>query len=366
MVKETKNKLAQLGKLIEENDWLLAIIAGILVIAVGFFVGWYNNKIIPTYDNLHFLTTSSNPLRILSNWDGPDYLSIAKNGYMAAKSTSFFPLYPLFIRAFHYVFRSYLWSGLMVSWVCMVGAIYFYLQIARETGIVKSSQESFKALVVFLFIPTGVFLFAAYGMSLVCMLGFASVYFALKKRWYLVAILLMLAAAAHPLGVLFIIFDTIILLSNRVSLLKIAATFITGCLGLLGYMVYLYVAYDNALGFVKQQQKVHGWLGGHYLTLITSTNFLNAMFYILVILSVLYFIKKRPSFAFFSALFLLIPIIGGQWGGFNRYVLIDFTIPLMIYDYLKNKVYLYTSTTILLVIFWTYTLLQYAGGYIGS
>lgn len=366
MVKEAINKLNKLKKLIEKYDWLLAIVVSLAVIAIGFFIGWYNNKIIPSYGNPHFLTISSNPLKILSNWDGPDYLYIAQHGYVLAKNTGFFPLYPILIRAFHYVFRSYLWSGLIVSWTFMVGAIYYYLQIAKEIKIVNTKLDSFKALVVFIFMPTGVFLFAAYGMSLVCMLGFASVYFSLKKKWYFSAILLALAAAAHPLGVLFIILDALILLSKKVSLSKIVGTIIGGCLGLIGYMIYLYFAFNNALSFVKEQQNVHGWMAGHYLTLITSTNFFNALFFVLVVLSVIYFIKKNPSFSLFSVLFLLIPIIGGQWGGFNRYVLIDFTIPLMIYDYLKNKAYLYTSTVILLVVFWTYTLLQYTGGYIGS
>lgn len=355
-----------LKKQLEKNQLLLALVVVLAVALLGTWLGWYNDKIIPVKQGAGYAYRSSDPLRVLSNWDGPDYIAIAQHGYTNVSSTNYFPLYPMLIRAGYYIVRSYLVSAVIVAWACLIGAVYFYIGIAKHIGVVKNSSEIFRASLTFLFLPTAVFLFATYPMSLVAMLGLGSVYFALKKRWGLTAILLLLATTSHILGLFFLVLSVLILIESNLPTKKIISTVSVGMLGTLLFMIYLYYKYNDILSFIKSQHSVHGWLGTNYYRLLITTDVLNIVFCLLILLAAIYYWSRRKSFSIFVGLFLLIPLVGGQWGGFNRYILIAFPIPLMLFDYLKHRVNLYISATTILVVLWAYTLLQYAGGYIGS
>jgi hypothetical protein len=119
------------------------------------------------------------------------------------------------------------------------------------------------------------------------------------------------------------------------------------------------------LEFLKSQTHIHGWLRANYLNLLLSTSYLNAFLAGLLIIAAVYFWDKRKSFSIYSLLFLLIPLVGAKWGGFNRYVIMAFPIPIMVYQFFKNK-QAYVWVVMLTAIFWTYTLLQYAAGFISS
>ena len=62
----------------------------------------------------------------------------------------------------------------------------------------------------------------------------------------------------------------------------------------------------------------------------------------------------------------MIPLLGGQFGGFVRYTLMDFPVFFMFYDYLRKKSLAYPVFISLIAIGWTYILLQYTGGYLGG
>jgi hypothetical protein len=353
-------------RLVVRHDMLLALLLAASVIGAGTWLGWYNNKIIPAYANAHFHYLSSNPLSFLSNWDGPDYIAIAQHGYTALMSTSLFPLYPLLVRALYYVVRSYLISALLISWVSFTGAIYFYAKILKQLGLVKAGSSSISALAPFVLFPTAIFFIATYTESLFAFFALASIYYALNRHYVLAGILLLLATMTHVTGLFLVVLDAMILWEEKVPIKRIAITILTGMVGLAIFMTYLYIRYHDALAFVKAQKQGHGWLGADYLRLITSTDVFNILFCILLIAAGVYYWNKRRSLAVYALLFLLIPILGAQWGGFNRYVLMAFPIPLMLYEALKDKRQLYTFILIVSSILWTYTLLQYAAGYIGS
>jgi hypothetical protein len=353
-------------RLVIRYDILFAALVAVSVIGLGTWLGWYNNKIIPAYPKAHFHYISSNPLSFLSNWDGPDYIAIAQHGYTTMMNTSFFPLYPLVVRVIYYVLRSYLMSALFVSWASFVGAIYFYTKILKRLGLVEPETNSILAILPFILFPTAVFFIATYTESLFAFFALASIYYALNRHYVLAGILLLLATMTHVTGLFLVVLDAMILWEEKVPIKRIAITILTGMVGLAIFMTYLYIRYHDALAFVKAQKQGHGWLGADYLRLITSTDVFNILFCILLIAAGVYYWNKRRSLAVYALLFLLIPILGAQWGGFNRYVLMAFPIPLMLYEALKDKRQLYTFILIVSSILWTYTLLQYAAGYIGS
>lgn len=353
-------------RFIKRHDLALAVCIAIIVICFGSWLGWRNNKIIPGYPFPHFRYNSTDPLRFLANWDGPDYITIAKHGYQRIFDASFFPLYPLLIRLVHYVLPSYLLSALLISWGSFIGVLYFYAKILRHLGIVKTTTNLFYALLLLVLFPTGVFFIATYTESLFAFLALASIYAALKHRPLLCGVLLFFAAITHITGLPLIILDALILWEERLPIVQIASVAGAGVVSIAAYMAYMYSAFRDPLAFVTSQKKIHSWLGHNYYEMLKTTDALNIVFSLLLIASAWYYWNRRRSFSVYSILFLLIPAVGAQWGGFNRYVLAAFPIPIMLYEILKNRRQAYTAVLIVFSILWTLTLLQYAAGYIGS
>jgi Gpi18-like mannosyltransferase len=359
-----KLKLAEVKRLVVKYDILLAISIAVAVILASVWLGYMNSKVIPVVPGYRY--SSHDPLNFLSDWDGPYYLHIAKYGYTNLLSAGFYPLYPLLVRVFYYVLRSYLLSALFVSWVSLVGAVYFYLKIVRQLGMVDSEANRFMSILPFVLFPTGVFLVATYTESLFAALALGSIYFSLKRHFIPAGIFLLLANLTHVTGILLITLDILILCEERTPIWKSAAVLLKGAVGAFAFMAFLYVRYHNALAFYESQTQVHEWLGKGYRHLLSSMSGLNALFVVLLVVSAVYFWRRRKSFSVYALLFLLIPILGTQWGGFDRYVLMAFPIPLMMYESLRRKPQAYYAVVVLSAMLWTYTLVQYTAGYIGS
>jgi hypothetical protein len=147
---------------------------------------------------------------------------------------------------------------------------------------------------------------------------------------------------------------------------NVAATVCIGSAGLLGYMFYLWRRFNDPFAFIKAQKTIHGWGQHSYISLITRADPLNAVLIVLLIMTAIYWWPRRKSFAIYSLLFLLIPIAGRQYGGFNRYVLMAFPLQFMLFAYFRDKKRIFPYVLALLAVVWTYFTLQYAGGYIGN
>ena len=145
----TKKYWAVFRELTEKNDLLLSLLIAVSVIAIATFIGWYNNKVVLGYPYPHFHYQGHNVLGFLSNWDGVNYLYIARHGYANSKLASFYPLYPVLIKGLDYIVPSYLISSLLISWFSLVGAIFFYIKILRHLKVVVSQSEAVRAVLFF-------------------------------------------------------------------------------------------------------------------------------------------------------------------------------------------------------------------------
>ena len=367
MINKLTLKFNKLTSYIVERDLLLSIIIALLLIFLTFSIGAYNNKAVPVSSGVlsHYNLEPNNPLKILSNWDGPNYIRIANNGYESNYLTNFFPLYPLLVRLVHQIVSSPLVSALFVSWICFILAIYFYLKIVKKLFNLKSNKRALYGLVFFILFPTSVFLMATYNTSLLAFLSLGAIYYALQKRPLISGIFGFFATLTHITGVFVVILCALILLENKINIGKVITTFVIGMLGIGSYSYYLANHFNNAFAFVSSQ-KVHGWLTFHISTFFKSFELINAVMVVLVVFSIAYWWNKKKSFSIYSFLFLLIPLIGGQFGGFNRYCLLDFPIALMGYSFLRDKRAWYTLIIIIASIGWAYYAFQYLGGYVGG
>ncbi len=371
MAAATQSLQRQFSKFIAtivKKDLLLSILVAFIVIIFGVFLGWENNKVVPLNTNpiVHYRAEGQTGLNFMSNWDGPDYLQIVATGYTSASQTNFFPLYPIVVRAINWVLHSRLYSALLVSWVAFIGAIYFYLKIIKQLSNGQDNREALRGVLLFVLFPTGVFLLATYTESLFAMLALGAIFYALQKRYLPAALLTMLATATHVNGLFLLVLIPMLLFEQREKLSKILVSLLIGAGGILSYMAYLAIRFKNPFAFITAQ-RAHGWLRNGYANhLLTTLNIFNLAAIILLILSILYWRNRRKSFALYSFFYLCIPFIGGQFGGFNRYVLMAFPVQIMLYERFKKSSIAYTAVIAIFVALWSYFMLQYAGGYVGG
>jgi hypothetical protein len=130
-------------------------------------------------------------------------------------------------------------------------------------------------------------------------------------------------------------------------------------------MTYLLFRYHNPLEFIDAQ-KDHHWLQSPLISQLGSFGIIDYTLVVIIILTTVYWWKRRKSFAIYSGLFLLIPLVGGQFGGYPRYTLMVFPLQFMLFEYFRNKKFAYAVVLILFGMGWTYITLRYAAGYVTS
>ncbi len=351
---------------INTHDGWLSLFIALCVIGFTLLIGWDNNRLIPPFPIARFHYRSSSPLNFMSNWDGPNYIAIAKHGYMSLFYASFFPLYPLLIKSVSYVLRSYLYSALLISWSCLVGAIYFFIKVLRNLGSLKEKASGLKPAMFLILFPTAVFLTATYTESLFAFITLLAVYLVLKKNYLWVPILMFLISITHITGVFVVVLIAMMLWEQRARIRFIIYELAGGFIGLVVFMAYLKGRFSNAYAFFNSQTKVHGWMLHNYMNLVNKVSLLNILLIVLIVAAAVYYWRRKRSFAIYSLFFLLIPLAGRQYGGFNRYVLMAFPIQFMLFEYFERKKLAYPYVLALMAVIWTYTVLQYAAGYIGS
>jgi Gpi18-like mannosyltransferase len=273
-------KLSAWWQYVLGHEFLLALLSVAIIVCLTVGLGLQRDKItIPNpWTPAHYLSEPNNHLSFLASWDGRGYISIATNGYSPGL-TNYFPLYPLLTHIVHTVIGSGLYSALLVSWASLVGAAYFYIKIIKKYFKVNDNIEALKGLALFLLYPTGIFLIAAYTESVFAFVSLAAIYFALKRRYLLTGVFALLATASHINGLLTLALVLMILYEEHEKLINIFKTLIIGLLGIVGYMIYLRVKFHNALEFVTQQRKLHGWLQH---SLFSELSHINLLEYLLV------------------------------------------------------------------------------------
>ena len=355
-------------KYISEHNWLIAAVLTLGFVALALGLGYYSNKVIPPNPdpNSHYLAEPGTHLDFMSQWDGPHYLSIAQHGYSNRSLTAFFPLYPLLIRLVMFVAGSPLISALVISWCCLFGAVYFYLKVIR-TLFKENLNTALMGVLLFLLFPTGVFLAATYTESLFAFAALGAFYFALKGRYLLAGAFAAAASASHPEGVFISILVALLLWENKTRLWRIGVAAGEGLLGIAGFIAYLGIAKGHPLAFVSAQRGNH-WLSGNYIsTIVNSITPVSGILFFLVIIAAIYWWRRRRiSLAVYSLLFALIPLVGGNFAGFPRYVIMAFPLQFMFLQKFKRMSLAYSLILALSAIGWAYFVIHYAAGYTGG
>ncbi len=271
------------------------------------------------------------------NFDGVHYLRIAQDGYAYQFTQVFFPLYPLLVKIVSFVtFGNFVVAGLLVSNLTfLVGLIIFY-KLVKKVLDEKSALWSCLFLLAF---PTSYYFGSIYTEGLFWTIIVASFYLLLIKKIWWASLFGGFASTTRLIGVLLM---PAVLSSKN---LKSKAPLILIPLGLLAYMIFLQIKFDNALYFLSAQS-VFGQertpthlvllpqVLFRYLKILATTSgqpFYNAFFelsstvfaFTMLFLS---FKKVPKEWTIFSLLAITVPTLTGTFASMPRYILMAFPI----------------------------------------
>jgi Gpi18-like mannosyltransferase len=284
---------------------------------------------------------SWNPFSLHARWDSFWYLDIAQNGYsfQGAEKLSnivFFPLYPLLIRATSFLTAgNFVLAGYILSTIFLFLALLYLFKLTREF---HSEINPYLPIVFLLIFPTAFFLNAIYTESLFLFLSLAAFYYGLKRNFLKAGIFGLFASLTRVTGILLVIPLFWEYLKNcnfnfkRVFSLKITPLLLVPA-GTAGFLLYHYLNFGDLFLFFK----VQGWWGrtfklndGHFsfFTNPSLVNFCLDVFFVILILSAIYFVfrKKWFSYGFYMLATMGIILSTGTLMSIGRYILVLFPI----------------------------------------
>lgn len=194
----------------------------------------------------------------LIHWDSVWYINIAKDLYQWNEfSPAFYPLYPLLIKAIN--FLSFGVFGLVGS-ALIINTVSLGLALAALMKISLNlfGKQNYIHIVIaafFLASPAAIFMHLIYTEALYCAFALWAYFFALKRHWMAVGILLALLTATRITSVLIVALCGLEYLrayswNIRRSLNKNIFWFFLAPLGFIGYMLLLKSNINDALGML--------------------------------------------------------------------------------------------------------------------
>lgn len=332
---------------------------------LGIFVVWRASLLIFTFFALWLLEgliKNRAPIDFWQSWaawDGGHFLGIAQNGYVVSDQYAFFPLYPLLIKIFSFLFLgNVLVSALVLSSLFLLLALYFFFKLAKLDFDIKTSQRAIFYLLIF---PTAFFLAAAYCESLFIFLAIGALYFARRRKWPMAAIFATLVAATKPLGILLwpvLVFEYLAQLKFQLGQIRKNFIWLTvPPLGLLFYMLYLQIVTGNPLTFLTVQAN---WqrevfifplsiLWQKYLSIFSLSAFGSRFFTVEVlefsaVISFLLLLifsigKLRVSYLLYCTLLVLASLSTGVLTSFPRFFLLAFPLFFSLAILAKNQLF---------------------------
>ena len=289
----------------------------------------------------HFSPEHGVLLDVWGRWDAQHYLQIATLGYHG-KDVAFFPLYPFLVHVLGGVIGDHLIAGLLISNIAFLIALaYLYALVKLEFG---DGAVAYRTIFYVAIFPTAIFFSAVYTESLFLMLTVASVFYARRGNFITAGVFGALASMTRVEGVL----TALPLLYEvwRAWRERRGTTLLRGAIGLalvpagLGaYMFYLYALQGDPMAFTRVQSDwnrhfappwvsiantLHAVASGplnsgaanHVIELVFTLSFLALM--------IVAFRTLRPSYAWYFAASLLMPMCTASLMSMPRFVLVVF------------------------------------------
>lgn len=224
------------------TDDLLLIFKLFIIVIISrlalFFVGYIGMNTFPMYDMIRNKTIINSSVMNMeggiggtrylkstdfNKFDSGFYLKIANEGYPKINMTqsnspttiSFFPLYPILVRAMRWLHtgRSDLINSLILSNVLLVFALFFIYKLCENRGFNKT--ESYMVLILILCYPSSIFYSLPYTESLFLCLSAGTIYYSLKQDYLKASIFAALSAITRFPGFINITYIFFMMLSEK-------------------------------------------------------------------------------------------------------------------------------------------------------
>lgn len=174
-----------------------------------------------------FGSTSRDPHGLASiwqHWDWVRYQKIAATGYqhsaLHGASYAFFPGYPALLWVVHFVLRSWVFSGLLISFAtgliaCVALGRIIEIEAVAVLGEARARQAVRDGLTLFAFAPAAVFMTAGYTEPPFIALTLWAWLFARQQRWLLAGVLTAAASSMHINGLFVMLALAVVFLQMR-------------------------------------------------------------------------------------------------------------------------------------------------------
>ncbi|HKW45720.1 MAG TPA: mannosyltransferase family protein [Candidatus Eremiobacteraceae bacterium] len=295
-------------------------------------------------------------LDVLGRWDAQHYLAIATVGYHG-KDVAFFPLYPLLINQLGGLIGDHFIAGVVISNLAFFVALaYLYALTKLEFGEHETAYHAIFYIAIF---PTAIFFSAVYSESLFLALTVASVYYARRGNFITAGIIGALASLTRVEGVLLVL--PIAYEVWRAWHERRGTTLVRGVIGLALvpagialFMGYLYALVGDPLYFQKVQANWNRHLAPPWVSIsntfeelsrstLASSNSVNHILelaFTLAFLALLVaaFRQLRPSYAWYFAASLLVPMSTASLMSMPRFDLVVFPAFMLLAVYGRRPV----------------------------
>jgi hypothetical protein len=244
------------------KNWPIQIVLVFLATRLSMVaLAWASSMVIP-YGPDHPPMTSI--LDLFTKWDAGWYISIVENGYSygpdKGSSVAFFPLFPLIVRILLYIIPSAKFCGYLVSNAALLLACLYLYRISYLDY--SDDAIAYNAVVYMLIAPVSFFFSSIYTESMFLLLTISALYYARINKWLIAGILGALASATKMLGILIIIplmveyfeFDYSSISIRRKNFGINILSFLLVPIGLLAYMILLYVRFSDPFAMISTQR----------------------------------------------------------------------------------------------------------------
>lgn len=233
-----------------------------------FFLAYLAPSFLPFYGNFSHPSTLNaynfpHWLKGFAQFDGIFYLRIAQSGY-AQFEHAFFPLYPLCIRAFSFLFmQNWMLTSLAISHTSfLVGLLVFEKYLCDSFP--KNQYGAVRSTIIFLLLfPSSFFFWSSYTESLFFLLVISTFFLLKKKNYALAALFAYLASLTRFIGVF--LFIPFVLEQNK--LYRKIFTTMAPFLGLGTYALFLYQTTSDPLAFFNSQSAFGAGRTTHFISL---------------------------------------------------------------------------------------------------
>ena len=231
---------------------IITLIWKIVLLAVGYFIDASNGGALSLIDHT-------------VRWDSGWYLAIVEGHYTnITASAAFYPLFPFLVYVVHFISFGIVDYPVAAQFINTI-AVWFALTAAIKLGRSILGQKSrFWIAVLLLSAPAAFFMHTFYSEAIFVALSFWAYYFALKKNWMGVGILLAILTSSRLPSILIVALCGLEYLRSydwniKKSLNKKILWFLLAPLGFIAFSIYLGFAQHDFLGMFHAYKATHDW-----------------------------------------------------------------------------------------------------------